>query len=160
MRFIWLLSICFLFVNCETPSGHIGVSNDIKESKKRNVFISEYTCSPNPYKINDTLQITIKEAWVEHRWFHSLKEEETLIDTDGDYQLCINTNEKDLIGVCFDWTVGVDFYKNLRLSSKNSLLGDFKSVPTDTIEFKVQAGNTFNEDSSRKIIGKFVLIKK
>ena len=115
MKLFNLLIILFpVFTSCETPSGHTGVSKDIKDSKKRNVFISEYIVNPNPYKINDTLQITVKEAWLEKQWIYGKKEIETLLFESENYQLCINTIEEDIKGICSKWTIGLngDKYKN------------------------------------------------
>jgi len=141
--FFAILILCLQY-SCETPAGHIGVSQDIKESKKRKVFIAEYTTMPNPYKINDTLQITVKEAWLEKK-----------------YQVCINSEKKDITGIfSYDWMIGTYVEKTMRPSSFSSLMGDFKKLPGDTIEYTVQKGDNLSDNGDKIIIGKFVLIKK
>lgn len=161
LKLIVLLSfLAISFTKCKIQDTNPGVSNDILESKKRGVFIKEYTTYTNPYKINDTLQITVIEAWLETSWYHGTNNDETIITGKPHFQLCINSIEKDLVGTTFDWTIGIDVHKNLRTSSKSSLLGDFENEPGDTIEYKVQSESNFGSDTSRNIIGKFVLIKK
>jgi hypothetical protein len=83
-----LLLIAFIF-GCDNQVGHRGVSSDISESKKRGVFLAECKGITNPVKINDSLQITINEAWLEKQWAHSSKEEETLLYNEELYQLCV-----------------------------------------------------------------------
>jgi hypothetical protein len=156
-----LITLFFpIFISCESPSGHGGISQDMKDSKKRGVFIAEYKVYPNPYKINDTLQITVKEAWLEKRWMHGKNEEETLLFQPENYQLCINTVEEDVKNMYFDWTIGINGDKYIRSSNESSLVGDFENMPGDTIEYKVQKGNNLSDNGKKIIIGKLVLIKK
>jgi len=157
--FFAILILCLQY-SCETPAGHIGVSQDIKESKKRKVFIAEYTTMPNPYKINDTLQITVKEAWLEKKWAYPKNLDET-IDLEDEYQVCINSEKKDITGIfSYDWMIGTYVEKTMRPSSFSSLMGDFKKLPGDTIEYTVQKGDNLSDNGDKIIIGKFVLIKK
>lgn len=155
-----ILLICLIYFSCETPEGHIGASRDISEAKKRGIFISEYTAHPNPCKLNDSLQLTIKEAWIENKWAYG-KDNQTIID-EG-YQLCINTTEADENKIDNAGGIfGVDFDHNLRLSGDDSFIGDFNYVPGDSIEYLLQHGRNFMNDSTKKkeIIGKLVLIRK
>jgi hypothetical protein len=133
-----ILLLLLLFISCETPAGHTGVSNDIDDSKKRGVFISEYVVNPNPYKINDSLQITVKEAWLERRWRYGKNEDETLTFPPENYQLCINTVEEDIKNAASKWTIGLNGDKYIRTSGRNSLMGDFQNMPGDTIKYEVQ----------------------
>lgn len=156
---LFLAVFAFLFNGAQKASSVRGISDDIEESKKRHVFLAEYMPLSNPMKINDTLQITVKEAWLECQWFYDKKKYGANIIKDR-YQLCINTNENDLKGVCFNWTIGINFDKNIRSSSKNSLVGDFKIIPSDTLEYMVQKGRNLSEQSSKVILGKITLVKK
>ena len=64
--------LILMFLNaCNTFTGHRGASECIDESLKRKVFIAEYTTLPNPYIINDSLNITVREAWLEKRWAYT-----------------------------------------------------------------------------------------
>lgn len=154
------LSFSFFLYCCETPSGHPGASSDIGESKKRHVFIKEYKVAKNPYMINDTLFFSVEKAWLEKKWTHLKKEEETLINQDS-YQLCIICREEDKKGINnLDWTIGLTGDKYLRSSGKNSLIGDFERIPGDTIEYKVQMGDNLGDNSEKVIIGDFILIRK
>jgi hypothetical protein len=163
-RQVILLPIIGLIVylqSCSTPAGHTGVSMDIKESKKRDVFVKEYTVVPNPYKINDSMQITVKEAWLEDHWRYGKQESETF-ERDG-YQICVNSIKEDVGNYnAVSWCIGIDFEKNLRSSSNSSLMGDFKMLPGDTIEYIVQKGDNLSvyDTVGRVILGKFVLVAK
>jgi hypothetical protein len=121
-------------------SGQRGISQDITESKRRGVFKTEYTVYPNPYKINDSLQITVKQAWLESHWNYGEYNDETKVYPDGEYQLAVNTVEKDIENVDIYWTIGIDREKYMRTSNNQSLISDLKTMPSDTIEFKVQTG--------------------
>lgn len=157
-----IISIVSLFYSCETPAGFPGISEDIEDSKKRGVYICEYIVKPNPYYINDSLHITVKEAWLERHWAHGKTKDITLLYPEPSYQLCINMeeSEKDLKGIGFDWYIGIDFEKNMRTCGDNSLVSDFKTVPGDTIEYKVQKGEELSDNYEKIIIGEFVLFKK
>jgi hypothetical protein len=155
-----IISLFLLFfTGCDTHPSSGSISINIAESKKRGVFISEYVANPNPYKINDTLQITVKEAWLEKRWKRS-KSGETLLFPPEDYQLCIHSVEKDMKNICSKWTIGLYGDKYIRTSSRSSLIGDFKKIPGDTIEYAVQKGRSLSDIDEKIIIGKFVLIRK
>lgn len=153
-----LLIVAFLTA-CNNSAGHSGASNDIAESKKREVFIDEYIAVPNPYKINDTLQITVNEAWIERQWAYS-QDTETTIITEG-YQLCINSVESDLYGINSKWKIGVEANKYIRSSSKRSLIGNLNELPVeDTLVYPVQKGNKLSSGSIKEVIGYFVLVRK
>ena len=152
-----ILSLILTLFGCENGAGFPQASNNIKEAKARGVFICEYKGLTNPVKINDSLKITIKEAWIEQHWTYSQNSGQT-IAIDG-YQICINSVESDLKNVDFDWTIGIngDFY--LRSSGKNSLIGDFINMPEgDTLTYLVQKGDNLSDVSNKIIIGKFEII--
>jgi len=152
---------CFIliFSSCYSQEGHRGASDNIEESKKRKVFICEYTVSENPYKINDTLQITVLEAWLEKQWQYP-KDPNGTVPYD-EYQLIINSKEEDIKGLDATWSIGIDADKYIRTCSKSDLMSDFKTLPKDTIEYLVEKGSQFmGEIPKENIIGKFVLIKK
>lgn len=143
--------------SCQALKGQRGASKDIKESRKRQLFVCEYSVAENPVKINDSLKIAIKEAWLEKHWRYG-KNIYKSTSYDG-YQLMINSTEKDLAGVCFEWSIGVDFDMYLRSCSKDGLMGDFKELPSDTLVYLIQKGQT-KLSGTPEIIGKLILIKK
>jgi hypothetical protein len=155
-----LIILSQIWGGCETPQGHRGASANISESKKRGVFIKEYTTYPNPYKINDTLKLNVKEAWLEKKWASGRTYDKTKLYGIESYQLSINTTEEEIKGCAITWTIGIDFDKNLRPSSTNSLIGDFKTITPDTINFKVQKGDNLSDSEQKVILGDFVLIKR
>ncbi|MDP3146049.1 MAG: hypothetical protein Q8T03_13285 [Bacteroidota bacterium] len=149
---------CLSFISCNPQQGHNGVSENISDSKDRGVFICEYMAPENPYHINDSIILTIKEAWIEKRWKYSKNNSSVIWEG---YQLCINTEpEKHLEDLGFGWSIGVDYERNMRTSSATSLISDFKMLPPDTIEYKVQKGDELSNNYEKVIIGKFVLIRK
>ena len=105
------------------------------------------------------MQITVNEAWLEHQWRHTKKEKGVKIEKDG-YQLCINTNEKDIVGENLTWLIGSYHSLYLRTSSRNSLIGNFDFIPTDTIIYMVQNGYLHPSDVDHDSIGNFILVKK
>lgn len=156
---IMLFLILINLFGCNNSAGHSGVSGDIATSKKRGVFVQEYTVQSNPYKINDTLQITVKEAWIEHKWAYSQKSDKIIV-LDG-YQLCIKSLQPDLKGIDSKWTIGVNGDKYIRASGKSSLISDFIDLPQgNTISFQVQKGINLSDEGSKEIIGSFELLKK
>jgi hypothetical protein len=162
-KIIVLLSIIVIFLtSCYTLSGQLGASNSIEESKERGVFISEYTVNKNPYPINDSMQITVKKAWLEKSWRYGKNpKKQTSMNHVSGFQLIINSKAEDLTGVDFSWTIGIKVNKCMRAASKEGLIGDFEIIPSDTIIYKVQKGRDLViEVLPENIIGEFVLYKK
>ena len=46
------------------------------------------------------------------------------------------------------------------MSSRNSLMGDFQTMPGDSIKYEVQQGRELSDNYKKIIIGEFLLIKK
>ena len=156
VKHIFIIAILIAFSSCNFQQGHNGASNNIEESKDRGVFICEYTPLMNPYKINDTIILKIDEAWIEKKWKFPKNVNQTVVESE--YQLCINiAPEKHIENLGIEWSIGVDYDKNMRISSLTSLIGDFKTLPSDTIEYKVQKGDEFSNNYEKIIIGKFIL---
>jgi len=140
----------------------LGVSNDIKESKERKVFLREYKALKNPAKINDTLSIFVKSAWLESAWRYSGSEaEKAEIINDKSTQIKIITNNT-LEQFNRKWQIQKldfseeSFYKGYL----NSIVGTFSSIPkNDTLTFKIYKGNTPQEMISQNYLGKIILIK-
>ncbi len=145
------------------PGGN-GVSGSISESKKYGVFISEYRPLKNPIKINDTLKITVHEAWLEKTWAYSndFDNPDFNDSLDTEWQFCITTEEEDIKGLNSDWSIGIEFdrYKSMISSGHNSLIGLVNTIPSDTIEYLVQQGRSYKNKKDIVILGKIVLIKK
>jgi hypothetical protein len=159
MKIILIVLSIFTFMYCNSIKGQWGVSKNIRESKNRKVFVKEYTTTPNPYRINDSIKLKVNEAWLEKNWTHGQNINETNVKEN--YQLCINTDDEDIIGINFDWTIGLDANLYMVPCGKSSLTGGFKRMPNDTIIYEVQRGGHLCESCCEKIIiGKFMLIAK
>jgi hypothetical protein len=154
----FLLFFLVLFCKCDPPVGVLGVSNNVMDSKKRGVFVNEYTTVPNPNRINDSISLTVFEAWVEKKWYHSNKENEAIVNSG--YQLCVNTSERDIVGINVGWSIGIDDVKYMHPSGPNSLMGALNDLPKDTIEYLVESGGGFMGDTAGKIIGRIIFVKK
>ena len=143
--------------SCYTLRGHLGTSDNITESKKNGVFIYKLQTDANPYKINDTLAISIKEIWLENMWAYvglQLKSKKV----DG-YQLCITLNSTSLKGYNDKWVIGNDIYSRFGEYSDSSLVIEFQNIPDTILIYKVYEGS-FEFDSIGKELGQFVLNKK
>jgi len=138
------------------------ISSSIDESERRCVFIKEYISPSNPCKINDTLEIMVKEAWIEYQWYYGDNVNETWVPQNSRYQLRINSIKQDVgkyTGI--DWSIGISGDKYLRSCGSTSLRGDFRNMPGDTIEYIVVKGGLQNNmDTTGKVLGKFVLLEK
>ena len=156
-----IISCLLVLYGCNDQDGFPGASNNIADSKKRGVFVSEYTCYPNPYWINDTLKISVMEAWVEKFWRHTNNKNgaKILVEDNLKYQICVNTIESDLAGIHSIWSIGMS-NKYLHISSRNSLSGDFVEMPNDTLDYIVHVGDYEVDTSGRNFIGHFILVKK
>jgi hypothetical protein len=128
------------------------VSPSIKESKENGAFVAEYVTPSNPYKINDTLVVHIKEAWLEKDSYFNGQTRRITIQDNG-YQLLINAEENDLERFGISWNIltkdGRYFYGHNAIP----IVQDFDSPLADTLQYRV-------ENDSHVIIGKFILIKK
>lgn len=94
----------------------------LQHPKKNGAFVAEYQPITNPIIINDSLKITIEEAWIEHYWVYCDTPGGVFLVSDV-YHFCINTKKEDLNGFEKDWSIGIDFDKNMRGSSEESLIG-------------------------------------
>jgi hypothetical protein len=150
------ISSCNLFIT----NGNLGASEDIEDSKKREVFVCEYKTAQNPYKINDTLSIVVKSAWLEHQWrYKGLFSQNAEIEKDG-YQLIVITSEGSLKGYGKNWLIGISGDRSFRYASYDALITDFKAFPKgNIIEWKVQDGAQLSGSIPKNVIGAFVLKK-
>lgn len=100
---ILLLFSCNFFIE----NGGLGVSLDILESQKKGVFIQEYKPVSNPLKINDSLILNIKSAWLEYTWrYEGSENEKARIVNKNDCQIIIVTDDKSLKGYNNNWLIG------------------------------------------------------
>jgi len=152
LYFLLLISISCL----NTLKGHRGVCEDILESKKRAVFICELYSFSNPYRINDTLELNIKSAWIEKAWHYGSQNTETLLAET--FQLIIQTDEPSIVGFPSSWQIGNSFTNSFRLGGNESLMIDLDSLPSgNKFKWDITLGRDYD---SSKIIGKFELFPR
>ncbi len=141
-----------------TLKGHTAASQTENESKDRGVFLCEYIPLSNPYKINDTIVLHIKNVWIEKHWRYGSRWNDTY--TYDGYQLIIETEEKDLIGYDWNWYIGVNTNAYIRECGKKCLISDFEKIPDDTLKWQVQNKRNLIDSRPKIIIGEFILRKK
>ncbi|HRD52987.1 MAG TPA: hypothetical protein PKY96_10115 [Flavobacteriales bacterium] len=151
-----ILNLLFFLTSCYTQEGHRGISEDVQESKKRNVFISECMVSPNPFIINDSLRITVRNGWLENKWAYGSTIDETIIISE--YQLIIEVDEDDLTGYYWTWMIGDSPLAYFRPCGKGCLVSDLKSMPNSFVSWPVQKGRELHPVLDKIIIGQFDVI--
>ena|SRR5688572_8537460 len=150
------LLICF--TSCTLSPGVKGVSSSIAESKRRDVFISEYKPPSNPYWINDTIKIHVLNSWVEKTWAYGSGIGNTIkLD---EYQMIIVTGESDLERYRSEWFIGLDGKRSFRTCAESCLLSDFDSLPKPREFWAVQNRDILYNTSNKTIIGRFEMVKK
>ncbi len=162
--FILIFFILVTITSCDffAKNGGLGISLNIKDSKNRKVFIQEYKSVKNPLKINDTLIVNIKSAWLEHSWRYSgYESKEAEIENDDSYQLIVIADNHSLKGYSEDWLISSTpdstFYKGY----KGSIHTRLDNRPSsDTVAWKVQSGNVLGKANPKTIIGKLLLIRQ
>lgn len=153
--FCILISISCFSCNFFVENGGIGASTNIEESKARAVFIKEYAASKKQYKINDTLSINVKSAWLEHQWRYSGAENEKAEIVNDKYQLIIVSDKESLKGYYSTWFIGSDytdkdaFYKGYQ----NNIIINLDTLPKKrTIGWKVQSLQNTNQGPKAEIV--------
>jgi hypothetical protein len=138
----------------QVPTEHC--KSNMQKSKDEGVFVRQYVPLQNPYRINDTLTLHIKEAWLERCWdyVNGLVK----IDSAFGYQLFVEVEEQDLKSFCRSWVIGISDGSNSRVAAKNLMMTDFGQLPDSGIfGWDVQHGMEFRKDVPKKIIGQFAL---
>jgi hypothetical protein len=135
------------------------MSDNIKESKSKGVFLCEYIPETNPLVLNDSIRLDIKEAWIENTWTYASYSK---ISTSPERcQLIILTNNTLAEGYADTWAIGVDFDRYIRPCGYDCLMTNFDSLPVGNREtWKIQAGWHLNPEAEKIIIGELVLLKK
>ena len=150
----YALSISFFSCDCDRFSG---VSEDIEDSKKKKVFILELV-RDKTIKINDTLKIYVKEAWIEDMWTHECyrKIKRDMNFRGCQYQLCVNSvNELPFYSI--DWEIGYSLEESFRYTSKTSLVMDLTEPRLDNYCIPVYKDYLQNDINKNIKIGDFCL---
>ena len=165
-RYIAGIGIATLAVSCNwlLINGSQGVSQNIEESKKRGVFIAEYKPITNPIKINDSIVINVKEAWLENEWQYSGIFSEGAKKAKDLYCLVVQTDTLSLKNY-ESWDIGSG---NLESFDKDGnydmqrLRNLFEFIPSkDTLSWPVRKSvHGIEARGSGAILGTFTLVKK
>lgn len=154
--FFYLISL-ILLLNCNTLEGHRGISRNIAESKEREVFVTTYSMPTNPYRVNDSLTLYIKNAWLEKRWHYTKKQGES--KSDSGYRLIIESDSLSLKNYFQTWTIGIDYMRYFEINPNQNILHiEFDSLPSNREVFQVQKGSNLKKEGNKIIIGTLVLI--
>ncbi|HTL81386.1 MAG TPA: hypothetical protein VL651_06765 [Bacteroidia bacterium] len=157
-RFIVL--VFYIMVNsCDDPTGTPGAASDMSEAKSMGIFVKELYAPGGVWRINDTLQVHVESAWIEHRYRYPQPGNSPTILSG--YQIQVESNEKDLKNYDITWKIGIDGFAYFRSSSYSSLLSDLEEVPDDSLlVWKVQKGTNLSEWYDKVIIGEVRLKSK
>lgn len=158
MSFFHYFVFVFYVVACNSSEGKPGMSESIKESKKREVYICEYEPVNRFIIISDTIKVTVDVVWVERKWVYSSNENNTII-LKG-YQLIIHTIDKLDENYSFSWTIGTDFKRNFRVCGYSCIMTDFDSLPKNMEKWKIQRGRSLYDGAAHKIVGELILKRK
>lgn len=150
------VSFTLFLIGCRSYDGFPEMSGSLEDSKEDNVFISEFIAPQNPYKINDTLSINVKEAWLEHHWKYTKSGK--VVFYPG-YQLIIICDRENIKQYPFLWTIGTVDGPNFRSCAKDCIMADFDDQPKESETWIVQKGMLRNNQTP-EVIGNFRLIKK
>lgn len=132
--------------------GHNGCSSSISDSKQNEVFVKELFAPNGVWEINDTLQMHVHSAWIEHCWKYAGMLDDP-IQISG-YQILVEVDADDMIGYNKTWMIGYDQFGYFRSSSKSSLISDVSEIPNDSLlVWKVQKGNSLSPFHDTIIIG-------
>lgn len=144
---------------CEDPRDYVHCSQDIEESKENQMFVREYFAPGEIVRINDTLQLHVKCAWLEHHWRLDSKYDPYKLEG---YQLLVETEEEDLVGHGLTWQIGVDGFAYCRNASKSSLISDLRELPSEDsiLTWKVQKGYSLSDFLENEVIGEVKLKAK
>lgn len=155
-----------LFISCiDDLKGSPGASDSIADSRSKGVFIAKYESDNEVIKINDTITLTIKEAWVEKKWnYGSYGYGKISLNMDtafgGGYQMVIDFKEKIPGHYGFNWCIGDGFERYLRSCSDYCLISDFKRIPERVETWEVHSGGDMEAKLGKNVIGIFSLTQR
>lgn len=153
--FYIIISISCFSCNFFVENGGFGVSTSMQDSKARAIFIREYVANKKKYKINDTLSINVKSAWLEYQWRYLGDNNEKAEIVKDRYQLIIISDKESLKGYNSLWFIGSNytdkdaFYKGYQ----NNIIINLDTLPKKkTIEWKVQSLQNTNQAPKAEIV--------
>ncbi len=150
-----VLFVGIMIFSCEDPRDYNQCSTKISDSKENGMFVKDFKVDGEIWKINDTLQVRIKSAWMEKHWRLDKNYKPYAIDG---FQMYIETYEEDVKGEELFWSIGTDAYHYFRKASKSCLMSDFQEMPTDSVLiWQVQKGTGLNDDPDKIILGEVSL---
>jgi len=152
-----------LFISCiDDLKGSPGASDSIADSRSKGVFIAKYESDNDVIKINDTITLTIKEAWVEKKWnygSYGYGKISLNIDTafGGGYQLIINVKDKIPCHYGFNWYIGEGYDRYFTSGGDYYFCSAFKILPKNVETWEVHSGSFSKERVNENVIGKIIL---
>jgi hypothetical protein len=152
-----------VFTACENPyAGFAGMSRSMREAKKNNTFVCEYSLANNQktLKINDTIHLDIKECYMEKEWEQT--KNYGMEVTDSSCYLVIIGKFSSFDDYTFGWTMATDTITPnawLRWCSHDGLVQNIHVPFPDSINYIVHTG-TFGDGTKKKVFGRFTLYKK
>jgi len=68
---------------------NLGVSTSIAESRERGVYVFRYKVTVRSVRVNDSVALKFDEAWIERAWGRGVFTNQTNVDYDRRYFLCL-----------------------------------------------------------------------
>lgn len=112
---IGCIIMCLISFSCSNRKmeGVRGYSSSIAESKQRGVFVCKIDTDKTLYKFNDTLHLSIKEAFLEKGWGYGSHTDSTIVNYSGDhnksFQIVLAVNEDCCTGLGVNWEISRSF---------------------------------------------------
>lgn len=161
MKIVIILAFFGLIVyGCNIKlDGRPGVSQNIADSRSREVFTTEYEVRYRQTEPN-LLDINAKEVWVEKNWrFTKFSYEDTNIQ-EG-YQLCLKVDKESIKDLNNEWFIERKGSEAIGQVGEDRIwISDFDMMDTDSVFYKVFKGRPKLETPNSKPLGELILIRK
>jgi hypothetical protein len=155
-KIIIFLNISLVLCACSNDE-YVGMSNSIKESKDKKVFVCKYS---SELQIPDSLKFETTEIWLEKCW--KSKPYDNNIRIRDDYQLIILTKDDicNKTNYSISWHIGTEFKDLFRSCGRSCFMLDLDSVPPNTKNWKIHLGSDKYDKRAINIIGNLKLTRK
>ena len=140
--------------------GTHGITSDSEESKKRGVWVCDYTLTDSMLVISPTIHLTVKEAYLERRWRYGKESlSETTVNPEDGYWFIVKfTDDANLRYMTFTWTIGSSWKNSFRTTNKHSIVLELKEVPVGNYaSFPIVVGDVGKMNGKRVEIGEMTL---
>jgi hypothetical protein len=155
-KIVSFLYVSFVISACSNED-YVGMSNSIKESKDKKIFVCEYS---SELQIPDSLKFEATEIWLEKCWKY--KAYDNNIRIRDDFQLIILTKDDicNKTNYSLSWHIGTEFKDLFRSCGRNCFMLDLDSIPPDSKNWNIHLGADKYDKRAANIIGNLKLNRK